>query len=76
MTKQETTPSQPTGRIPIEVQRTDPDLCIKLDKAYLCPVWRGDNIAWYDIYSLENGHWLGRQETFKECEEWLSLKEK
>lgn len=69
MTTSKTTPSQPTGLIPIEVMRTDDPSVIVFKNIYCIPVWREEEIAWFDIYSLKNGLYLGKKSSLEEVKE-------
>lgn len=70
MTNPKTTPSQPTGRIPIEAQRTTSENVVVLKSIYCIPVWKEDQIVLYDMYSKATGEWLGSKRLLKYCEEF------
>ena len=64
MTTTKTTPS-----VPIGAQRTDASIVV-LKKIYLIPVFRDEEIKWFDMYDKVNGIYYGKKFTMKECEEY------
>jgi len=66
--------STTTQLVPIGALRTDSPTAIVFRHVYCIPVWRDNEIAWYDQYTLEGGY-LGKTKILqylKEAHDYVS----